>query len=101
MPSNKFINALKAEGGCGIFLYAILASFICLAIYAAIVQVSGRGPKVETMNRFAKECFNRKEIDSGRFSMDMSESERAQMVDECTAEYENYLLNFGNSGRHN
>jgi len=87
MPSNKFIDALKAEGGCGLFLYLILAIVLGGAIYEAIVYGLG-DPKIREIQ---KDCLNREESTSGKLMMEMSESERAHIADVCAAEVENYL----------
>jgi hypothetical protein len=90
MPSNKFIDAVKAEGGCGLFLYLIFAIVLIGAIYQVMVHGFGN-PKIKGIIDFANECFNRAEAKSGKLIMEMSESERAHMDDVCAAEYEDYL----------
>lgn len=90
MPSNRFIDALKAEGGCGLFMYGLLALVLGGAIYEAVVHRSD-GPKIKTIREFANECFNREEEKSGKLLMEMSDNVRAHIDDVCAAEYEDYL----------
>jgi hypothetical protein len=90
MPSNKFIDAVKAEGGCGLLFYGLIAIVFIGGIYQLVVHGLG-DPKIKGIIEFGNECFNREEDKSGKLIMDMSESERAHMDDVCSAEYEDYL----------
>ena len=95
MPSNnQFVDALKKQGGCGLLFYGLIAIWLVGSIYGVVVWYGSDDPKFKRIHDFANECFNRKESESRKFSMDMSESERSRMIDECAAEYEDYLKDY-------